>query len=160
MERHHPRAEIEEAAHGRLQRQPTHITDSILPPYCPRRYGNIVKCRAKDYGDLQRIAFELSKVWKKENRATPPCWCAVERSPESGAARREIRQAADVATKVLGSLGYLEVDENAIVWYRREEVTKFGGIPKMWRKARFSTIRRTEHNLDWNIIKDALAGNL
>lgn len=90
---------------------------------------------------------------KKENGATRLCWCAIERSSEPGAARRESRNTSYVAAKVHGSLGYLEVDENASVLSKMEEVIKFGGAPQMLRKARFWTMLATEHNLDWDKTK-------
>lgn len=58
----HPRQDVEEQANERLTRQPPSIIDHILPPYCPRRYGNIVTFKDKKYDDLQRSAFDITKA--------------------------------------------------------------------------------------------------
>lgn len=57
---------------------------------------------------------------------------------------------------MLATLEYLEVDESA----KREAVIKFGGDPKMWRKARFWTMLEHEQNLVWCKSLEALKGML
>lgn len=107
----HRRAEIEATANDCLQKQSPSVTDSILPPNCPRRYGTIVKYRAKNYADLQRLAFDITKAVKKDNKNIPPCWCAV----EEGAARREITNAMDAATACSISIGAIKMEMRCLV---------------------------------------------
>lgn len=52
-----PRPGFEVQATEWLRRHPASITDCILPPYCPRRYGHAAKCKAKNYSDLRTALF-------------------------------------------------------------------------------------------------------
>lgn len=62
--------------------------------------------------------------------------------------------------KVLSALNYLEVDENATVWYKREELIKLGLDPKQSRQGRFWTMLETERQLDWEKISAPLGSKV
>lgn len=153
----HPRGELEEQATERRRKYGQAHNDSFLPPYCPRRYGNMVKMRVRNANDLTNIAFELTKILKKKGGSTPPTTCAVQRSPEEGAARRRDRAMVEAAKQVLAALNDLEVDENATMW---RGVIKFAGEPKKWRQGTCWAILETERQLVWGKISDALGSKL
>lgn len=68
---HHPRGESEEQAAEWTRKYGQAYNDTLLPVYCPRRYGNMVKVRARSTNELTRISFELAKILKKQGGSTP-----------------------------------------------------------------------------------------
>lgn len=139
------------------------MTDHILPPYCPRRYSNIVKHKAKNYDDLQRMAFDISKAMKKDTgkeTGLSPLLLRGRTQPRGGSRSARDPERSGRSEEGARQPRLPRVDENASVWYKREQVIKYGGNPKMCRKARCWTMLEHEQNLDRDKILEALTGTL
>lgn len=61
-------------------------------------------------------------------------WCAIERSPESGAVRRKIREAMETAKS--NAQEDVEVDTSGVGWRKGEECARFSAAQGKWKKGR------------------------
>lgn len=95
-----PKSQVDAAAAAWLQRQLHNVQGSVSQPYCPTKYGSIAELRGTRSGDLANLAFDITKAMGGSATGVPPSWCAVERSPDAGAARGEVKLAAEAAREV------------------------------------------------------------
>lgn len=81
-----------------LRGLPKHFFEHMLAPFTPNVLGPplFVKPRSRDEA-LQPVAFKVQKLLQASGCTSPPCWAAIERSPQIGAQKRKVKSACDVA---------------------------------------------------------------
>lgn len=77
---------------------------------CPRTYGFIAKVRVRADA-LRDIVWRMAKELQDEKRDTPPTWASLERSPETGAAKRAIKDAVNSAKN---KFPMLDIDSTSV----------------------------------------------
>lgn len=84
-----PRDELCATAEAWMRTLAPDLTDHMLAPFTPKKWGTIVEVRINDEA-LQAVAFKVQKILQQSGRASPPTCAALETSPQMGTQKRRL----------------------------------------------------------------------
>lgn len=97
-------------------------SDLCLQPFALRKHVETAKTRCADNA-FSKVDFAMSEGLEKKTAPGPPGWCAIDRSPESGAAKRRAREAAEsIQSKVLADI---TVEPSSACWRKGGEWARY-----------------------------------